>query len=133
MTFEINLKLLDDCHYIIKAGKNHILLNKNAIVPWFIIVPETDKIEFYELDNNRLNEITSTIIQLEKFILSYFQSDKLNVAQLGNMVKQMHIHVIGRSVDDHCWPNPIWGNITKHIDYKSDLLEDIKEVIGNYF
>ena len=52
-----------------------------------------------------------------RFIKSEFAMSKINFAVIGNLVPQLHLHVIGRRVDDPCWPAPIWGNLSESNDY----------------
>ncbi len=87
---------------------SQIRLSKNALVPWVLIIPKTDKIEWFELDepmqmalNRQINSISA--------LLKHLGADKINVAMIGNVLSQMHIHVVARKIDDYCWPEVIWG------------------------
>ena len=54
-----------------------------------------------------------------RFIRSEFTASKINFAAIGNVVSQLHLHVVGRRVDDPCWPAPIWGNLVETHDYSA--------------
>ena len=89
----------------------HVLLMNNADYPWVILVPnEPDLREITDLtlDNRAvlMEEIASTMKVMEEV----YSPDKMNMAALGNMVSQLHIHVIARYKTDNAWPNPIWGS-----------------------
>lgn len=81
----------------------------NALFPWFILVPETDVVELCDLDPASQQILLEEINRLSRFVKESFPIDKLNVAAIGNVVKQLHIHVIGRRTDDPCWPGVVWG------------------------
>ncbi|MCU0089616.1 HIT domain-containing protein [Pseudomonas koreensis] len=87
-----------------------LLLSNDANYPWFILVPRRDDIsELFQLDvadQQRLWEETTTLAEVLK---DSFDADKMNVATLGNVVSQMHMHVIVRKRDDAAWPAPVWG------------------------
>ncbi len=78
---------------------------------WFILVPRAHGVtEIYELsvaDQNQLiKESSSIALYLKKKCLV----DKVNIGALGNIVSQLHIHVVGRTIQDVAWPGPVWGN-----------------------
>ncbi|MDE5035678.1 HIT family protein, partial [Francisella tularensis] len=82
-----------------------------SIVPWFIVVPLTDRTEWYQLDDSQQYNINKIIKKLSDFIVKEYNADKLNVATIGNVVRQMHIHVVGRFESDPVWPAPVGGHI----------------------
>jgi len=90
------------------CGSKILLLN-NALAPWFIIVPETDVDELYQLSQQEQQLLQRQINRLSAFLKEEMLVDKLNVAAIGNIVSQLHIHVVGRSVGDFCWPGVVWG------------------------
>ena len=111
--FKLDQQLKKDC-FILDESENFILLLlNNALVPWFIVVPKTDKIELYELDEVLQQQIISLINQISTFIKQEYTVDKLNIATIGNMVEQLHIHIIGRFKTDPYWPGVVWGREAK--------------------
>ena len=127
---ELDEQLRNDCFILGKLKCSQILLLNNALVPWFILVPETDVYEFYELDKDMQQNVLQEINDLSVFLKTEFKVDKLNVATIGNIVQQLHIHVIGRRRDDYCWPNVVWGNKEKRA-YSEEEIEIIKSKIIN--
>jgi diadenosine tetraphosphate (Ap4A) HIT family hydrolase len=87
----------------------HLLLMNNSAVPWFILVPETDTVELCDLDSEVHKRLFHEVHHVSRMVREQFTIDKLNVATLGNIVPQMHLHVIGRKIDDYCWPGGVWG------------------------
>ena len=73
----------------------------------------------------------SEINKLAKFIKTYFKADKINIANLGNIVAQLHIHVIARYKDDKAWPDPVWGKYPQK-KYLTEQILAIKELFNKY-
>ena len=88
-----------------------VLLKNNAIFPWMLIVPEVeDDIEdLHQLDAQSYGDVAIAIRLVSQFVAGHFHPEKLNVACIGNQVRQMHIHVVGRSTDDPAWPGVVWS------------------------
>lgn len=88
-----------------------ILLKDNAIFPWVLIVPEVETgiEDLHQLDDDRYDEVTAAIRRVSRFVAEHFQPEKLNVACIGNQVRQMHIHVVGRNSGDPAWPGVVWS------------------------
>lgn len=86
-----------------------VLLLRNAHYPWLILVPATDEIEFHCLSAEQQAELMEQITRLANFIEAWRPVDKINIAAIGNVVSQMHLHVVGRSKDDPSWPGVVWG------------------------
>jgi len=110
--FEIHPQLLADCHRLRELSLSTLLLNRNAAVPWFILVPHVEQTELCDLaprDRAALDtEIDAVCALLRR---EFPEVTKLNVAALGNQVPQLHVHVIGRHAGDPCWPKPVWGSL----------------------
>jgi diadenosine tetraphosphate (Ap4A) HIT family hydrolase len=84
----------------------------NASVPWLILVPRVAGArELIDLSDSQQQQLVREIAEASKALKAAFRPDKLNVAALGNMVEQLHIHVIARFGDDPAWPKPVWGNL----------------------
>lgn len=129
--FKLDSRLEADTFEVCEYLDCKILLMNNSIVPWFIVVPFTDRTEWYQLDDSQQYNINKIINKLSNFIVKEYKSDKLNIATIGNVVKQMHIHVVGRFENDPVWPAPVWGNIQSkpYIEQeKIKLLEKVKDI-----
>ncbi len=107
----IHPQLLADCHYLGELPRSALLLHRNAALPWFILVPHTDAEDILDLPEALLHEVLAECALVSTFIKNELGYTKVNFAGLGNVVPQLHLHVIGRSDNDPCWPRPVWGNL----------------------
>jgi len=108
--FEVHPNLKRDCIVVGKFPLSLLLLFNDSQYPWFILVPMREGVrevfELSEADQLQLNrESTYLAAQISK----RFNADKINVASLGNIVPQLHIHHIARYQKDIAWPGPVWG------------------------
>jgi diadenosine tetraphosphate (Ap4A) HIT family hydrolase len=125
MEFKLDVRLKQDCHIIAESDCFYLLLMNNSLVPWFILVPKTDKTEIYQLEDRFAKKTYKIINRLSKFIEDEFQPDKLNLGAIGNIVSQMHIHVIGRYKTDAYWPGVVWGG-TPGQSYDPEKVKQLK-------
>jgi len=110
MSFELHQQLTNETYYLGDFPLSALLLSKDANYPWFILVPKRDDIsEPFQLSDADSSMLQQESLQLNRALYSGFQADKLNIAALGNMVPQLHIHHIVRYKNDSAWPNPVWG------------------------
>jgi diadenosine tetraphosphate (Ap4A) HIT family hydrolase len=108
-----------------------IRLHRDANYPWLILVPAQDGlVELTDLDDTSLVMLMSEIRQCCTILKNMFQPDKLNVAALGNQVRQLHVHVIARKIGDPAWPNPVWG-ATAPRAYESSALTALATTIAD--
>jgi diadenosine tetraphosphate (Ap4A) HIT family hydrolase len=102
-----------------------LLLSKDANYPWFILVPRrADISEVFELQADEQQQLWKETTLLAQALQGAFAADKMNVATLGNVVSQLHMHVIVRRRDDAAWPAPVWGKVPA-IEYDRAGLEVI--------
>lgn len=102
-----------------------LLLSKDANYPWFILVPRrADISEVFELQADEQQQLWKETTVLAQALQAAFAADKMNVATLGNVVSQLHMHVIVRRRDDAAWPAPVWGKVPA-IEYDRAGLEVI--------
>ncbi|WP_437202710.1 HIT domain-containing protein [Planctomicrobium sp. SH664] len=130
MAPQIHPQLLADCHLIGRWPRCHLLLNRNALLPWFILVPETEQADLLDLDAEQRNEVMGQAALVAAFVKERWQLTKTNFGALGNVVPQMHLHVIGRSVDDACWPKPVWGNLGSSQEYAAQSVREIRQALA---
>ncbi|WP_392339056.1 HIT domain-containing protein [Moritella marina] len=89
-----------------------VLLAKDGNFPWLILVPKINNIsEFHELTNEQQIQFLSESNAVSILLKDGLNADKINIAALGNMVPQLHIHHVARFKEDACWPKPIWGQL----------------------
>ena len=110
MAFEIHPRLASGGFEIGQIGGCRLLLKNNAIFPWFILIPEVVDIEDpHLLESDRYLEVMLAQKQVCEFVVSHFQPEKLNTGCIGNQVRQMHLHIVGRSTGDPAWPGTVWA------------------------
>lgn len=108
--FELHTRLEQDTLRVGDFPLCRLLLMNDSTYPWFILVPRRNEIrEIYELTQGDQRQLLEESSHLAEVLVRIFQADKLNIAALGNMVPQLHIHHIVRYQDDPAWPNPVWG------------------------
>ncbi len=129
--FQINLQLMTDSHHLCIHEGFHILLHKNATIPWIILVPETHVREIFQLPQNMQKAFFDLSEKISSYLMNIFNADKMNVAAIGNIVEQLHIHVIARRFDDACWPDVVWGNEYPVTSYTSKQLLTISSNLLN--
>ncbi|PYC27358.1 HIT family protein [Aquipseudomonas alcaligenes] len=89
-----------------------LLLMNDANYPWFILVPRREAVsELFQLDQADQQQLWLETTRLAETFKDAFVADKMNVATLGNLVSQLHMHVIVRRRDDPAWPAPVWGRL----------------------
>ena len=108
--FSLHPRLAADCFQIGRFELCRLLMMNDAQYPWFILVPQRPDIrEIYELTPDDQATLLAESSALSQLLMDVFEGDKLNVAALGNLVPQLHVHHIVRYVNDSAWPKPIWG------------------------
>lgn len=120
----IHPRLLADCHYLGALPECDVLLNRNASLPWFILVPETQLNDVLDLPLEQGRVVFSECAAVSAYIKAELGWPKVNFAGLGNVVPQMHLHIIGRSDTDACWPQPVWGALPEGGPYKAEVLQE---------
>jgi len=89
-----------------------LLLMNDSSFPWFILVPQRQDVsEIYQLKKEDRYQLMDESYQLSVAMQACFHPDKLNIAALGNVVSQLHLHHVARFKNDACWPKPIWGQV----------------------
>jgi diadenosine tetraphosphate (Ap4A) HIT family hydrolase len=124
--FTLDPRLAEDCFVLGEMRLCLLLLMKNSLVPWFILVPRRTQTELFELDREDQEELQEEINLLSRFVKGLPGVAKLNVAAIGNIVQQLHIHVIGRNENDFYWPNVVWGSTEKK-PYTDEEIKAIKD------
>ncbi|CAA0116277.1 Uncharacterised protein [Halioglobus japonicus] len=121
---QIPQQLLADCHHLGQLETSAVLLNRNAALPWFILVPQTPLGDFLDLPDAQRQQVLGECASVSAFIKQELGFDKVNFAGLGNVVSAMHLHIIGRRVGDACWPQPVWGNLPEGETYTAEQVRD---------
>lgn len=108
--FTLDSRLSQDCHRMGRLPFSELLLMNNADYPWFILVPRTRETELYALEPALQAGLMTEVNRVAAFVKTACpQVEKLNVAAIGNIVRQLHVHVVGRHAKDPAWPGVVWG------------------------
>lgn len=108
--FELDARLQQDTLIVGDFGLCRLLLMNDARYPWFIMVPRRpDVTEVFHLSTEEQAGLWQEVSRLAEKLKDTFAADKMNLAALGNMVSQLHVHVIVRRHEDVVWPAPVWG------------------------
>lgn len=108
--FALDQRLQQDCLQVGDFPLCRLLLMNDVHYPWFILVPRREDVsELFQLDADDQLRLWSETTRLAEVLKDGFGADKMNVATLGNVVSQLHMHVIVRRRDDAAWPAPVWG------------------------
>ena len=110
MSFSLDPRLLNDCEVIGDLPLCRVLLMKDSRYPWCILVPrQADITEIYQLSVEQQQQLLAESSLLGKKLMAMCEGRKLNVAALGNVVSQLHVHHVVRFENDAAWPGPVWG------------------------
>ncbi|WP_100551236.1 HIT family protein [Caedibacter taeniospiralis] len=107
--FKLDRRLAETSSLIKDLGDIELRLSNNALVPWFLLIPKVQLTEWFELEEVMQIRLNKLVSALSAFLKTELKVDKINIATIGNVVSQMHIHVVGRKQDDFCWPDVVWG------------------------
>jgi diadenosine tetraphosphate (Ap4A) HIT family hydrolase len=108
--WHLHPQLADDTHPVAVLPLCDLQLMDDANYPWLVLVPRVvDAVELIDLDPAQQAELLAEIGRVSRLLQAEFKPYKLNVAALGNLVPQLHVHVIARYEEDPAWPRPVWG------------------------
>ena len=128
MTFRINRKFLKSSYHITDLKLCSIRLHNNSKFPWLILIPKRNKItDISDLNSKDQILLMKEIIYVSKIMKKLFRTSKLNVEKIGNIVSQLHIHIIARSKKDSSWPLSVW--VVKGKNYPKIALRNMEEKI----
>lgn len=126
-------QLKKDCFVLGEFSLCSLLLLNDANYPWFILLPNREGArEIHLLSETDQQQLMAESMFFCRCLQQVFQPDKLNIAALGNVVPQLHIHHIARFSNDACWPAPVWGAV-ETIPYQTKQLETIKNQLLAWF
>ena len=118
----INSNFLKKSHYIIDLKLCSVRLIDNCKFPWIILIPNKKNVtDFTELKSKDQILLIKEIVYCSKLMKKIFKTKKLNVEKIGNIVPQLHIHIIARYKKDSTWPLSVW--VTKSKPYLKDSLD----------
>ncbi len=126
--FHLHPQLQTDTFWVHGMELCDLLLMNDRRYPWVILVPrQANARELTDLDPGTRHKLMDEIALVSTAMDRLFQAAKINVAALGNIVPQLHVHVIARMTDDAAWPNPVWG--AKAEPYSQDAAESTLQAL----
>ena len=130
---KLHPQLEKDCIVLGEFSLCSLLLLNDANYPWFILLPNREGIsEIHQLSVADQQQLLKESMFFSHCLEQIFQPDKLNIAALGNVVPQLHIHHIARFTTDACWPAPVWGAVAS-IPYQKKQIEIIRKQLLKWF
>jgi diadenosine tetraphosphate (Ap4A) HIT family hydrolase len=136
MTFQLHPRLQQDCITVGCFQLNRLLMMNDSQFPWFILVPQKPEIQdIFQLELTAQQLLIEESSFLAEKLMLAFKGDKINIAAIGNLVPQLHIHHVVRYRTDKAWPEPIWGKFAA-VPYGQQQIENnlglLKEHMGRY-
>lgn len=123
MAFVVDERLIADTHGLGNFDLSRVLLMDDARFPWLVLVPQRARMrDLIDLSRDDQIVLLDEVNRCANALKELDRSDKLNIATLGNMVPQLHVHVIARRIGDAAWPRPVWG-IGEREPYASSALK----------
>ncbi|MCW0462218.1 hypothetical protein NB717_003286 [Xanthomonas sacchari] len=109
--FVLDPRLQADSAFVADGPLSQVRLMDDARFPWLLLVPRVaEASEWIDLDGSQQRLLLAEINQLSQLLRHEPGVHKLNIGALGNVVRQLHVHVLGRHPDDAAWPGPVWGS-----------------------
>jgi diadenosine tetraphosphate (Ap4A) HIT family hydrolase len=120
--WSLHPQLQDDTGLICDLILSRLLVMKDANFPWLILVPRRAGVsEIIDLGAEQ-SMLMDELALVSRALKDETRCDKLNVAAIGNVVPQLHVHIVARRKDDAAWPKPVWGAVPRR-DYEADAME----------
>ena len=111
MPTQLHAQLAKDSIDVCQWGLSELRLINDLRFTWLILVPQRENVaEWFELDEADQQILHQETMRTARVLKSYTHCTKINIGALGNVVRQLHVHVIARMEGDSCWPRPVWGS-----------------------
>ena len=122
--FKINNKFLKSSYHIADLKLCSVRLNENSKFPWVILIPKRKNVtDISELNSKDQILLMKEIVLVSRLMKKLFKTSKLNIEKIGNIVPQLHIHIISRKKTDSSWPLSVW--VVKGKPYSEKILKDV--------
>jgi diadenosine tetraphosphate (Ap4A) HIT family hydrolase len=110
-TFECDPRIAKDSLWLQDLALSELRLQRDARFFWLVLVPKRATVrEWFELPEREQATLHAEIMHWAQRLKAVSGADKINIGALGNVVPQLHVHIIARHFDDACWPGPVWGS-----------------------
>jgi diadenosine tetraphosphate (Ap4A) HIT family hydrolase len=131
--FTLHKQLEADSILVRDLALSQLRLQNQKAAPWLILVPRREGMkEIHELPAADRAVLIEEIAEASDALGQLYAPDKINVAALGNMVPQLHVHVIARFTHDAAWPNPVWGRLEPSF-YELSALKEVKDRLNAFW
>jgi diadenosine tetraphosphate (Ap4A) HIT family hydrolase len=128
--WSLHPQLAADTHKVGDLPLSRVLIIKDANYPWLVLVPRQPGVsEILDLGEVQQTELMREIARTGAALKAITACDKLNIAALGNVVPQLHVHIIARSKSDPAWPHPVWGKLKPSL-YDGTTLDRFTALLG---
>ena len=128
--FQLDARLAADTMFVSEWNLCRVLLMDDAQFPWLVLVPRREGLaELDDLVEHERTQLMREVSRAMKVLRGVVECDKLNVGALGNIVRQLHVHVVARRDGDAAWPGPVWGHGPAHHylpEARDKLLADLR-------
>ena len=125
--FELDSRIARDSILITELSLCQVRLQNDARYPWLVLVPKLpDQTEVHELAPEQQIQLMNESSLVASILKKLTQCDKINIANLGNVVSQLHWHVVARFEQDETWPGPIWG-VGQAVPYTDQQIEQWRD------
>ncbi|MBA4117755.1 MAG: diadenosine tetraphosphate hydrolase [Candidatus Puniceispirillum sp.] len=132
--FSLDPRLEEDSVFVCDMPLCAVRVHKNALYHWLILIPRREGVrEIFELSAQDQGALMEEVSRAGRFLKELCQAHKINVGALGNIVSQLHVHVIARDPKDPAWPGPVWGTPhTKAYDENTlkTLIKNLQQGLG---
>jgi diadenosine tetraphosphate (Ap4A) HIT family hydrolase len=133
MPFALHPTLARDTVEVARLPLCRVLLMNDRRFPWLILVPERESLrEIHDLPPADRSTLIEEIAHAGQVLVRLFQPDKLNTGALGNLVPQLHVHIVARFATDAAWPGPVWGSGAAEV-YSGADLDEMKTRLARAF
>jgi diadenosine tetraphosphate (Ap4A) HIT family hydrolase len=130
--FKINNKFLKSSHHIADLKLCSVRLHNNSKFPWLILIPKRKYVtDISDLNSKDQLLLMKEVVFVSKLMKRLFKTSKLNVEKIGNIVSQLHIHIIARKKTDYTWPLSVW--VKKGKNYSKSNLDTVLTKLKNNF
>ena len=135
--FRLDERLQQDTVALGRFPLCQVLLMKDSRYPWVILVPaQSNVFEYFHLSNEDQRQLMAESVYVAEKMNDHFAAKSMNVAALGNVVAQLHVHHVARYEDDPAWPGPVWGH-SPAVPYDENALakrvEEVSELLASHF
>ena len=127
--FKLHPRLEADTAFVADWPLCRVLVMNDARYPWLILVPRREATELHDLNERDRAMLIEQIARTSEKLKTLTNAAKINVGALGNLVPQLHIHIVARNPGDAAWPGPVWGQGTR-VPYAPEALQDFVKELG---